>query len=87
MRGRCRGGTARESGQLPFITPVPGFGGRAMCSEDSKITYAENGQEDVDQQVGAAPALEEDTQRREDDGEDHLADVAGGERHGGGVGG
>ncbi len=41
-------------------------------------TYAEDGQENVDQQVGAAPALEEDTQRREDDGEDNLADVAGG---------
>ena len=33
-------------------------------------------QEDVDQEVGIAAALEEDTERWEDDGEDDLADVA-----------
>lgn len=43
-------------------------------------TYAEDGQEDVDQQVRAASALEEDAERREEDGEDDLADVARGER-------
>jgi len=42
-------------------------------------TYAEDGQEDVDQEVGAASALEEDAERREEDGKDDLADVAGGE--------
>jgi hypothetical protein len=56
-----------------------------QCEKHNKETYAENGQEDVDQEVGAAPALEENTQRREDDGKDHLADVAGGERHDGGI--
>lgn len=33
-------------------------------------------QEDVDQEVGIATALEEDTERRKDDGENNLADVA-----------
>ena len=38
--------------------------------------YAEDGEEDVDQNVGAATTLKEDTERWEDDGEDDLADVA-----------
>lgn len=38
----------------------------------------QDGQGDVDEEVDAAAALEEDTQGREDDGEDDLADVAGG---------
>jgi hypothetical protein len=38
----------------------------------------ENGQEDVDEEISIAAALEEDTQRREDDGKKDLADVAGG---------
>ena len=33
-------------------------------------------QEDVDEEVGIATALEEDTERRENDGEDNLADIA-----------
>lgn len=33
-------------------------------------------QEDVDEEVGIATALEEDTEGREDDREDDLADVA-----------
>jgi len=37
---------------------------------------AEDGQQDVDQKVTTAAALEEDTQRWEDDGEDDLADIA-----------
>lgn len=41
-----------------------------------------DGQQDVDEEISIAAALEEDTKRREDDGEDDLADVAGGERHG-----
>ena len=38
--------------------------------------HTEDGQQDVDEEVTAAAALEEDTQRREDDGKDDLADVA-----------
>lgn len=37
---------------------------------------AEKGQEDVDEEVGAAAALEEHGQRRQDHGYDDLADVA-----------
>jgi len=33
-------------------------------------------QEDVDEEVGIATALEEDTKRREENGEDDFADVA-----------
>jgi hypothetical protein len=36
----------------------------------------EDGEEDVDQEIRAATALEEDTERWEDDGKDDLADVA-----------
>lgn len=40
-------------------------------------------QENVDEEVGIATALEEDTKGREDDGEDDLADVACSECHDG----
>ena len=36
----------------------------------------QDGQTDVDQQVTTTSALQEDTQRRQDDGKDDLADVA-----------
>lgn len=36
---------------------------------------SENGQTDVDQEVSTTSALQENTQRRQDDGEDDLADV------------
>jgi len=35
----------------------------------------QNGQTDVDEEVSTTSALQEDTQRRQDDGEDDLADV------------
>lgn len=35
----------------------------------------QNGQTDVDQQVSTTSALQEDAQRRQDDGKDDLADV------------
>jgi hypothetical protein len=38
----------------------------------------ENGQEDVDEEISIAAALEEDTQRGQDDGKEDLADVASG---------
>jgi hypothetical protein len=41
-----------------------------------KAAYAEDGEEDVDQDVSTASALEKDTKRWEEDGEDDLADVA-----------
>lgn len=39
------------------------------------VKRTQNGQQDVDEQVSAASALEEDTHGREDDGEDDLANV------------
>lgn len=36
----------------------------------------QDGQTDVDQEIRTTSALQEDTQRRQDDGEDNLADVA-----------
>lgn len=41
-----------------------------------------NGQQDVDEEVSTAAALEEDTNGREDDGKKDLADIGSGERHG-----
>lgn len=37
----------------------------------------QDGQQDVDEEVGIAATLQEDAQGREDDGEDDLDDVAG----------
>lgn len=48
----------------------------AGCGTHRNVT--QDGQQDVDEEVGVASALEEDTQRRQDDGEKDLADVAGG---------
>ena len=50
-------------------------------SVDDAGNVTENGEEDVDAEVSTAAALEEDTDGREDDGKNDLADVAGGERH------
>jgi hypothetical protein len=36
----------------------------------------QDGEEDVDEEIGAATTLEEDTHGREDDGKDDLADIA-----------
>lgn len=49
---------------------------------DDTRNVTQDRQQDVDEEISIAAALEEDTQRREDDGEEDLADIAGGERHG-----
>jgi hypothetical protein len=36
---------------------------------------SQDGQTDVDQEVSTTSALQEDTQRRQNDGEDDLADI------------
>lgn len=43
---------------------------------DDTGNVTQDGQADVDEQVGTTSALQEDTHWREDDGEDDLADVA-----------
>jgi len=48
---------------------------------DDSGDITKNCQEDVDQQIGAAATLEENTERRQDDGQNDLADVACGESH------
>lgn len=48
---------------------------------DDTGNVTQNGEEDVDEEVGTTTTLEEDTDGREDDGKDDLADVASGERH------
>lgn len=50
-------------------------------SMDDAGNVTEDSQEDVDEQVRAAAALEEDAKRGQDDGKDDLADVASGESH------
>jgi hypothetical protein len=42
---------------------------------DYAWNVTENGQEDVDEEVGIAATFQEDTNRRQDDGEDDLDDV------------
>ena len=43
---------------------------------DNTRNVTQDGQTDVDENVGATSALQEDTQRGQDDGEDDLADIA-----------
>lgn len=50
-------------------------------SVDDTGDVTQDGKEDVDEEVGTAATLEEDTHGREDDGKEDLADVASSERH------
>lgn len=54
-------------------------GGRGVDVQgvDDSGNVTQDGEEDVDEEIGAAATLEEDTERWEEDGEDDLADVAG----------
>lgn len=69
------------------MVPEPGSGRGDIQGVDDTGQVGQAGQEDVDEEISTAAALEEDTQRRQEDGKQDLADVAGGERHVGGVGG
>ena len=46
-----------------------------LQSVDDTRDVAQNCQEDVDEEIGIATALEENTKRWEDDGENDLADI------------
>lgn len=50
-------------------------------SVDNTGDVTQDGKEDVDEEVGTAATLEEDTHGREDDGKEDLADIACSERH------
>lgn len=45
--------------------------------QERKEAYTEDGEENVDEKISTTSTLEEDSERREDDGNDDLADVAG----------
>jgi len=53
-------------------------------SMDDTRDVTEDGEQDVDEEISVASSLEEDTQRREDNGNNDFADVRCGERHVGG---
>jgi hypothetical protein len=44
-------------------------------SAKARGTYPENGEENIDEEVGTATALEKDSEGREKDGKDNLANV------------
>lgn len=48
---------------------------------DNTRDVTQNRQEDVDEEISAATALEEDAERWDEDGKDDLDDVAGRRRH------
>jgi len=48
---------------------------------DDSRDVSEDGQQDVDEEVGIASTFKEDTQWWDEDGEDDLDDIASGERH------
>lgn len=48
-----------------------------MRRRSAQADEPKDGQEDVDEEVGAAAALKEDTERGEEDGENDLADLQG----------
>lgn len=50
-------------------------------ADESQRGRTENGQQDVDEEISSAAALEEDTDGGQDDGKKNLANVRGGERH------
>ena len=50
--------------------------GSDLQSVDDTRDVAQDRQEDVDEEIGIATALEEYTKRWEDDGENDLADIA-----------
>jgi len=43
---------------------------------DNAGNVTKNGQQNVDEEISIASSLQEDTQRREDDGKNDLADVS-----------
>lgn len=75
-----------EDSGVPIV-PEPASGRGNVQGVDDTGQVGQAGQEDVDEQISTAAALEEDTQGRQENGKQDLADVAGGEWHGDGVDG
>lgn len=69
---------------MPWMEMLVAVVAGEMCSRQRGGTHrnvTQDGQQDVDEEISIATALEEDTQRRKDDGKKDLANVAGGEGH------
>lgn len=58
--------------------------GYNIQSMDDTRDVTQDGQQDVDEEISTASALQEDTDGRQEDGKNDLADIAGGESHVGG---
>jgi len=56
-----------------FVPPLK-FEYNVQSVDDSR-NVTKDGQQDVDEEISIAAALEEDTQRRQNDGEEDLAEV------------
>lgn len=48
---------------------------------DDTRDVTQDGQQDVDEEISTAAALQKDTDGGQEDGKDDLADIAGGESH------
>jgi hypothetical protein len=83
-------GAAREveKGSSPPDVGHPATGRLVLEDDvqgvDDTGDITQDGEQDVDQEISSAAALQEDTQRWEDDGKNDFADVARGESHVGG---
>ena len=67
--------TISNCSPIAFSAPAAHEGIRYVQGVDDARNVTQNCQTDVDEQVGIAASLEEDTEGWEDDGEDDLADV------------
>ena len=70
-------GSGSVNGNLFEEQTVQGITAKAdhVHGVDNTGDPTQDGQTDVDQEVSTTSALQEDTQRRQDDGEDDLADI------------
>lgn len=59
-----------------LVLPVGNWTLDDVQGVDDTRNVTQDGQQDVDEKVGIATSFKEDTQRREDDGKDDLADIS-----------
>lgn len=52
-----------------------------MAGKGAYGNVTQDGEQDVDEEIRVAAALEEDTHRRKEESKDDLAEVGGGKRH------
>ena len=74
---RCKRLVEQDRGQLVFLVHSKmKIDASDLQGMDDTRNITQYCQENIDKEVGIATALEENTKRREEDGEDDLADVA-----------